>query len=124
MLGPAKPVAFLATSNTELARAFYEDVLGLPCADEQYALVLEVGGVQVRIQKVDEVVPPSGTALGFQVERIEAVVERLRNRGVEFERHEHIEQDALGIWTAGSGAKVAWFNDPAGNRLSLSEPPA
>jgi catechol 2,3-dioxygenase-like lactoylglutathione lyase family enzyme len=124
MLGPANIVAFLATSNPEMAREFYEDILGLPCADEQYALVLEVGGIQVRIQKLDNVTPPTGTALGFQVERIEPVVQRLFNRGVEFEKFDHLDQDFLGIWTAGSGAKVAWFKDPAGNRLSLSEPAA
>lgn len=123
MLGPAKPVMFLATSNPEMAREFYEDVLGLPCADEQFALVLDVGGVQLRIQKVDKVVPPTGTALGFQVERLEAVVERLAGRGVSFEHYDHLVQDAYGIWTAPSGATVAWFKDPAGNRLSLSEQP-
>jgi catechol 2,3-dioxygenase-like lactoylglutathione lyase family enzyme len=115
-------VAFVATSQPERARAFYADVLGLRLtSDEPYALVFQAGDTMLRIQKTDAVQPPPYTTLGWQVQDITATARELMGRGVSFERFGSMEQDDLGIWSAPGGARVAWFKDPDGNLLSLTQ---
>jgi catechol 2,3-dioxygenase-like lactoylglutathione lyase family enzyme len=116
------PVLFLATANAERSRAFYERVLGLAfVADEPPALVFQVGGSMLRIQKVEQVHAAPYTALGWAVSDIRRTVERLREAGAVFERYEGMNQDGDGIWPAPSGALVAWFRDPDGHVLSLTQ---
>jgi catechol 2,3-dioxygenase-like lactoylglutathione lyase family enzyme len=118
---PGRVVAFLATADPDRARDFYERTLGLGLlADEESALVFDAGGSELRLQKVEEVRPPAGTALGWRVDDIELALDGLE---VDVERYDSLEQDERGIWTAPSGARVAWFTDPDGNILSLTEPP-
>jgi catechol 2,3-dioxygenase-like lactoylglutathione lyase family enzyme len=117
-----EPVLFLATAHAERSRAFYEGVLGLAfMADEPPALVFRVGQSMLRIQKVDHVHTAPYTALGWAVSDIRRTVHRLRAAGVEFQRYEGMDQDADGIWHAPSGAFVAWFRDPDGHTLSLTQ---
>jgi catechol 2,3-dioxygenase-like lactoylglutathione lyase family enzyme len=112
----------VATADAERSRAFYADVLGLPLrSDEPFALVFEVKGTLLRIQKTDAVTPPPYTVLGWQVEDLAQVAHHLDARGVRFERFPGLEQDGLGIWRSPSGAQVAWFKDPDGNILSLTQ---
>jgi catechol 2,3-dioxygenase-like lactoylglutathione lyase family enzyme len=120
-LGTTRLVAFIATTEATRARAFYEGTLGLTVSDEDYALVADVNGTMLRIQKVERMTPAPYTALGWEVVDIAATVADLAARGVVFERYGFLEQDAAGIWTAPSGAMVAWFKDPDGNVLSLTE---
>ncbi len=118
------PVLFLATANPERSRAFYEGLLGLEfVADEWPALVFRVGGRMLRIQKVDEVHAAPYTALGWSVSDIRRVVRDLRAAGVVFQRYQGMDQDGDGIWHAPSGALVAWFQDPDGHVLSLTQFP-
>ena len=118
------PVLFLATANAERSRAFYEGLLGLEfVADEWPALVFRVGDRMLRIQKVDEVYTAPYTALGWSVLDIRKVVQDLRAAGVVFRRYEGMNQDGDGIWHAPSGAFVAWFQDPDGHVLSLTQFP-
>jgi catechol 2,3-dioxygenase-like lactoylglutathione lyase family enzyme len=125
MLGSQKPIAFLATMESERAKSFYRDVLGLTLIeDSPFALVFDSGGVMLRIQKVTDLAPSPYTALGWDVEDIGGVIRALIQRGVRFERFARLEQDGFGIWTSPSGAKVAWFKDPDGNALSLTQFPA
>lgn len=77
----------------------------------------------LRIQKVDQVNPHGYTALGWKVSNIQKEVSKLSKRGVKFVRYEGMHQDENGIWTAPSKAKIAWFTDPDGNILSLTEIP-
>jgi catechol 2,3-dioxygenase-like lactoylglutathione lyase family enzyme len=115
-------ISFVATRNPSAARSFYEDTLGLRLvADEHFALVFDVNGRMLRIAKTEELTPAAHTVLGWEVEAIEAKVKDLRARGVAFLRFDGMPQDALGIWTSPSGAKVAWFKDPDGNSLSLTQ---
>jgi catechol 2,3-dioxygenase-like lactoylglutathione lyase family enzyme len=117
-------VAFLATAKPDRALVFYRDVLGLPLvSDDAFALAFEVNGTQLRIQKVESLVPQRFTALGWSVSDIEAAADRLSTLGVAFERYSFLEQDDRGIWAAPSGARVAWFKDPDENLLSLSQHP-
>jgi len=116
------PVLFLATANAERSRAFYERVLGLTfVADEPPALVFRSGDRMLRIQKVDQVHSAPYTALGWAVSDIRRTVQDLRAAGVAFQRYEGMDQDADGIWQAPSGALIAWFQDPDGHVLSLTQ---
>ena len=122
MLGAARLVAFVATADPERARAFYENILGLRLvADDRFALVFDSQGVQLRIQKVDKVQPPPFTVLGWLVADLSRAVADLSTRGVSCERSPSMPQDDSGIWTAPGGARVAWFKDPDGNMLSITE---
>jgi len=122
MLDQHPLVALLATRDSERARQFYADTLGLHLvADDPYALVFDSHGVMLRIQKVESFTPHPFTALGWRVTNIEAIVDALTARGVRFERYPGLDQDARAIWSSPSGARVAWFRDPDGNTLSLTE---
>jgi catechol 2,3-dioxygenase-like lactoylglutathione lyase family enzyme len=122
MLHSTSLVAFVATAQTEAAKHFYESVLGLSLLeDSPFALVFDSGGTMLRVQKVEQVVPAPYTVLGWQVSDIEASVRSLRAKGAVFQRYEGMSQDALGIWKSPGRAKVAWFRDPDGNTLSLTE---
>jgi hypothetical protein len=97
-------------------------VLGLRfIKDDGFALVLEANGIMIRAAKMKEVTPAQFTILGWQVTNIEDVVRALQQKGVHFEIFGFFKQDDLGIWTAPTGDKVAWFKDPDGNILSVSE---
>lgn len=123
MLENARLVAFVATVHAARARAFYVDVLGLHLvSDDAFALVLDAGGTTLRIAKVDELRPQPFTVLGWSVADIDATVAALRRAGVEPERYPFVPPEAAGVWTAPGGARVAWFKDPDGNTLSVTQP--
>lgn len=125
MLRAESPIAFIATAMPDRSRAFYAETLGLQLlADDQFSLVFDLAGVALRVQKVRELRPQPFTALGWQVRDAAAAVEALRARGVVFETYSFLQQDALGIWEAPGGARIAWFKDPDGNVLSLTQAPA
>jgi len=112
---------FVRITDPERARRFYEQTLGLAFEyDNPYVTVFRSGNAQIIAQKVKEFVPVAATVLGWEVKGIEEVVSDLRKAGVVFEKFEFMDQDELGIWTSPAG-KVAWFKDPDGNLLSVSE---
>lgn len=122
MLNTSRAISFVATSDPEKAREFYEKTLGLTfVSGDQFALVFEISGTMLRIQKVDNVAPHGYTALGWRVADIRKEVSDLGSRGVKFARYDGMNQDAQGIWNSPSGAKIAWFTDPDGNILSLTQ---
>ena len=122
MLALNKIVAFVATKDFAKARPFYQDKLGLKLVSEDgFALVFDIDGTMLRIAKVKDFTPAGFTILGWEVEGIEKSVSELVEKGVTFERFPGLTQDGLGIWSAPGGAKVAWFKDPDGNILSLSQ---
>jgi catechol 2,3-dioxygenase-like lactoylglutathione lyase family enzyme len=122
MLGEAKLVAFCATRDGARARRFYVDTLGLRAiSEDDYALVVDANGTMLRLQKVGSFTAHSFTTLGWQVADIAATVGHLAGRGVQFEKFPGMEQDANGVWHAPGGAQVAWFKDPDGNILSLTQ---
>jgi catechol 2,3-dioxygenase-like lactoylglutathione lyase family enzyme len=125
MLASARLMAFVASADPARAREFYEAVLGLSfVADEPYALIFDCQGTPLRVQKVAEVTPPAGTALGWVVADVAAVVDGLAARGVIFERFPGFGQDERGVLAFADGAQVAWFKDPDGNLLSLTQLPS
>lgn len=122
MLNASQLVGFVATTKPEAARQFYGQTLGLPLIEDgPYALVFSANGTMVRVQKVGRVTPAGYTALGWAVADIRDVMARLAERGVAFERYEGMGQDERGVWRSPSGAAVAWFRDPDGNILSLTQ---
>ena len=117
-----KMMGFLPTKNAKRARDFFEGKLGLRFVGEDpYALVVQSEGTTIRIAKVQEFQPAPYTVLGWQVDDIVQVVTELNSRGVVFEKYPFVEDKELGIWASPEGAKVAWFKDPDGNVLSVSE---
>lgn len=122
MLSAARLTAFLATAHPDRAREFYERTLGMRVmSEDDFALVFDANGVELRIQKVDALQPQSHTALGWNVPDIRNTVIALVSRGVTPERYPFLSQDPDGVWTAPSGAQVAWFKDPDGNLLSVAQ---
>lgn len=122
-LSAQTPITFIISRDRKIAEPFYRDVLGLPfIADDGFAAVFDLAGVPLRITEVPGHTPAAHPVLGWQVADIVATVTALRDRGVSFTIYEGMGQDALGIWTAPDGkAKVAFFNDPDGNALSLTQ---
>src|SRR5262245_57455711 len=124
MLNRSQLVGFGATTQQELAKAFYRDVLGLHLMeDSPYALVFDVNGTMLRIQKVSEHSPARHTMIGWSVADICSEVDELSKRGVCFQRYEGLPQDERAIWRTPDGAQIAWFKDPDGNTLSLTQWP-
>ena len=122
MLTTAKMVGFVPTSDYQKARSFYEGKLGFQFLSlDQYALVMKVGGHMVRISKIPDFTPRQGTILGWEVENIASAAIWLRDRGVTLEKYPFVQDRELGIWTTPTGEKVAWFKDPDGNILSVSQ---
>lgn len=104
------------------ARGFYENVLGLRfISDDSFAIVMDANGTMVRIVRVDDFTPFPFTILGWQVNDIHKIVAEMTGKGVQFTRYPYFEQSRDGVWTAPGGAKVAWFTDPDGNTLSISQ---
>ena len=116
------PISFLATVDSVKSRNFYETVLSLHClSDDPFALVFDLGGTTLRIQKVESIPEVNHTVLGWEVSDIRSIVEELSRKGARFERFKQLSQDELGVWQSPGGASVAWFQDPDGNTLSLTE---
>lgn len=116
-------IGFVATSDPDRAKKFYRDTLGLPLVSEEmpFALVFDAHGTMLRLKIVGKVVPAGYTVLGWQVPNIVAAAKALSEAGVQFERYPGMQQDELGIWSSPGGDSVAWFKDPDGNTLSISQ---
>ena len=122
MLKSRPIVAFVATTDPKRAKHFYAKTLGLRLVSEDgFALVFDAGGTMLRVATVNTLQPAGYTVLGWIVPDIATAVRALVKRGVRFQRYEGMGQDDLGIWSSPSGARVAWFADPEGNTLSLTQ---
>jgi catechol 2,3-dioxygenase-like lactoylglutathione lyase family enzyme len=114
-------ICFLPSRDLERSRGFFEG-LGVTVEDvTPFACVLRAGSVMVRVTRVEEYQPQPFTVFGWQVDDVASVVERLSAQGVVLLRYEGLEQDSDGVWTTPDGSKVAWFHDPDGNVLSLTQ---
>jgi catechol 2,3-dioxygenase-like lactoylglutathione lyase family enzyme len=110
------------TKDYDIARAFYEGKLGFTFVNlNQFALVMRAGENMVRIVKAADFEPLRSTVLGWEVGDVEAVVTWLESRGVATEKYPWVQDKERGIWTTPGGDKVAWFKDPDGNVLSMSQ---
>ena len=124
-LAGAPLMAFVPTTDPDAARSFYRDALGLALLDDGpfgMAFAAPAGGV-LRVQVVAGFTPQAFTVAGWLVPDLHGAIRDLRSRGVTFARFDGLVQDEAGVWTAPDGTSVAWFNDPAGNVLSLTQTP-
>jgi len=122
ILAAAKPAIVICTRERARATEFYRDTLGLELAyEDNFASVFNIGGVTLRISFVADFIPHTHTILGFIVPDVSATVSALREKGVVFNIYPHFKQDSLGVLTVpGGNVRVAWFNDPDGNVLSVT----
>ena len=122
MLESSDVIAFVAAADLARARRFYEGRLGLTAIEQNdFACVFDANGTMLRVTAAGAVSPAGYTVLGWRVTDIEGTVRGLRARGVEFRRYDGMDQDEHGIWTTPGGEKVAWFTDPDGNTLSVTQ---
>jgi catechol 2,3-dioxygenase-like lactoylglutathione lyase family enzyme len=122
MLGDTKAYNGFAVADLQAARKFYEETLGLKTTvlDEGAGLMtLHLAeGRDTLVYLKPDFAPATYTILNFVVDDVEAAVDALAARGVEFERYEGFDQDEKGI-ARGPGPNVAWFEDPSGNIFSV-----
>ncbi|MFD1611227.1 VOC family protein [Sphingomonas tabacisoli] len=122
-LDNARPVAFVNVRDRDEGRAFYEGTLGLRHKSrDDFGDFYELGAGLLRMTPMPDFQAHPHPVLGWDVPDIAAAVLALKEKGIAFSIYEGMGQDELGIWTAPDGvSKVAWFNDPFGNLLSLSQ---
>jgi catechol 2,3-dioxygenase-like lactoylglutathione lyase family enzyme len=122
-LAHTPPVAFVFTRDREGIRTFYQGVLGLPLREiGEFADVFNLNGATLRIVPIPDHVPSPHTVLGWDVDDIQQPARMLISKGVQMQIYDGFDQDDLGIWSAPDrSAKVAWFLDPEGNNLSISQ---
>ena len=122
MLASSKIIGFVPTKDSTKARDFYEHKLGFQfVSDDPFALVMKAGDNNIRIAKSKDFTPAAYTVLGWEVQDIKTMISWLKQRGVAFEKYPFVQDQELGIWTTPNGDKVAWFKDPDGNVLSVSQ---
>ena len=122
MFGTSQVIAFVPARSLERARAFYADTLGLTLtSQDDFGLMFDAAGTPLRVARVDDLTPAGFTIVGWLVSDIGAAVAQLARRGVTMERFEFMAQDEQGVWIAPGGARVAWFKDPDGNTLSITQ---
>lgn len=123
MLAQAQLIGFIPTVDAERARRFYVDTLGLTfVSDDPFAITIRSNNIDIRISRIEAYSPSPHTILGWKVHDIETTARQFTTAGVAFERYPFLEQDTYGIWNAPDGtARVAWFKDPDGNVLSISQ---
>ena len=118
----SKPTVFLATADPEKSLVFYRDQLGLEFVeDSEYALVFNLSGADLRISKVPEHTPLGFTVLDWQVADMDAVLGDLSAAKVQLEEYDFVTLDERKVWTTEDGTQIAWFKDPDGNVLSVSQ---
>ena len=122
MLSDKELKAFVPTVKPAEAKIFYRDILGLKLlSEDNYALEFDANGTLLRVIIVPELKPHAFTVLGWNVGDISSTIKSLNRKEIFCENYEFLQQDSLGIWTSPNGSKVAWFKDPDGNILSLTE---
>jgi catechol 2,3-dioxygenase-like lactoylglutathione lyase family enzyme len=123
MLSSSRLIAFVRVTDYQKARDFYGDVLGLEfVSQDEYALVLRSGANMIRVVKTGPFTPERSTVLGWEVTNIERAAAELQTKGVTFEKYPWVDDPTgVGIWSAPGGDKVAWFKDPDGSVLSISQ---
>jgi catechol 2,3-dioxygenase-like lactoylglutathione lyase family enzyme len=122
ILKAATPAFIIGTRDRARATQFYRETLGLEFAyEDRLAAVFKCGGVTLRISTVPDFAPHEHTILGFRVPDVPACVRAMREKGVAFNVYDGFGQDELGIATlANEAIQVAWFKDPDGNVLSVT----
>ncbi len=125
MLGESKATSGFAVADMDRAKEFYEGTLGLKIEvlTEEFGVTsLKLNGGDVLMYLSAEMTPATYTMLNFEVDDIDAAVDGLAERGVNFERYEGFDHDEKGIVRA-PGPQIAWFKDPSGNVIAVMQLP-
>jgi catechol 2,3-dioxygenase-like lactoylglutathione lyase family enzyme len=119
----ARPISFIVTRDRAQAKSFYGGLLGFRLTGEDdFAAVFDMNGAMLRISTMPNFEPAPQTVLGWDVPDIVSTVKSLVGKGVKFTVYQGFGQDELGIWTPpGSSNRIAWFLDPDGNNLSVTQ---
>ncbi len=119
MFANTKAFSGFAVNDLQKAREFYGETLGLKTSEQDGLMTLHIaGGQNILVYEKADHAPANFTILNFPVDDIEKAVDELVGRGVGFEIYESMEQDERGVHRGG-GPYIAWFEDPAGNVLSV-----
>jgi catechol 2,3-dioxygenase-like lactoylglutathione lyase family enzyme len=122
MLGSATPIAFLPSLDLDRSRRFFADRLGLAVEEiTPFACVFRAGATMLRVTKVDDLRVQPFTVFGWEVDDIYSVLASLSEVDIECLRYDGVDQDSAGVWTTPAGDRIAWFHDPDGNTLSLTQ---
>ena len=125
ILAQSRPVAFIPTQKPEAARSFYQDKLELTLeSEDEFAVVFRIGhfpGTMLRLFRTQRFTPAEYTIFGWQVPDLDLALDELIARGITFVQYEYLDQDRRGVWQAPGGVRIAWFKDPDGNTLSISQ---
>lgn len=122
MLADQKIKAFVPTTKPNEASNFYKNIIGLTLlSEDEYALEFDANGILLRVITVPELKPQGFTVLGWNVTDIYEIIQSLNDKGVACNKYDFMEQDNFGVWISPGGSKVAWFNDPDGNVLSITQ---
>jgi catechol 2,3-dioxygenase-like lactoylglutathione lyase family enzyme len=122
MLADKELKAFIPTLKPDKSKSFYKDILGLQLlSEDNYGFEFNANGTRLRVIIVEELKPQSFTVLGWNVSDIASTIKSLNKKGIVCEKYDFLDQDNLGIWISPGDSKVAWFKDPDGNVLSLTE---
>jgi catechol 2,3-dioxygenase-like lactoylglutathione lyase family enzyme len=124
MLNASKAYSGYAVTDIEETKQFYGDTLGLDIGELDVGaptplLELRLGDRQVLIYPKPDLEPANYTILNFPVDDVEAAVDELASKGVDFERYDEFDQDEKGIDRSGPAGGIAWFKDPSGNILAV-----
>ncbi len=125
ILAESRPIAFIPTQKPDAARAFYQDKLGLTHeSDDEFAVVFRIGhapGTMLRLVRTQRFTPADYTIFGWQVPDLDLALDELIPKGIAPVQYEYLDQDRRGVWQAPGGVRIAWFKDPDGNTLSVSQ---
>src|ERR1017187_5196735 len=122
MLADKELKAFIPTLKPDKSKSFYKDILGLQLlSEDNYGFEFNANGTRLRVIIEEELKPQSFTVLGWNVSDMASTIKSLNKKGIVCEKYDFLDQDNLGIWISPGDSKVAWFKDPDGNVLSLTE---
>ena len=118
------PLTFVLTGNRAKSKPFYAQVLGLRVlGEDDHAVTFDLGNrTPMRLTQVMGHHGSAHTVLGWHVADLRGAMQGLKAKGVTFKIYAGMGQDALGVWASpDGGARLAWFTDPDGNVLSLTQ---
>jgi catechol 2,3-dioxygenase-like lactoylglutathione lyase family enzyme len=122
MLSNSKVIPTIPVTDLARAKNFYQNVLGFT------VMMGDAGGVMFSVGDRGLYIYKRGpskadhTLAGFQVDDIEKEMTELTQKGVKFEHYDlpGLKTDEKGIATT-PPVKAAWFKDPDGNILGLTQ---
>lgn len=115
-----------SVDDLEKAKSFYGETLGVEVGIEnEMGLSLNLAnGNTVFIYPKEDHQPATFTILNFVVDDVDVAMDELKDKGIRFIQYndDDLPQDEKGVLRgldAGMGPDIAWFEDPAGNVLSV-----